>query len=465
MSFKSLVSAALLVCAAHFAIAAPRLIITVGAAGEDTFGAEFAEWSEDWARAAAKAGAEISIVGTKPGSTNDLADLTALLDAEPKEGTTQLWLVLLGHGTFAANEAKFNLRGSDLTSSDLAARLKPFSRPVAIVDCSSASGPFLNALAGPGRVVVTATRSGAEANYSRFGKFFAEAIGSPVGDLDKDGQVSLLEAFILASARTAEFYKSEGRLATEHSLLDDSGDGLGVQGDWFQGVRAVKRARNNAPVDGTLANQFVLLPSTDEQKWSDQFLSRRSQLEGEIENLRGAKATLKPQDYYARLEPIVHALARTYAEAEGHVTVLQPDSQGGLTLPASAAQIHGVKLRYEPQPHKNTLGYWTNPSDSASWTFMANRPGPYELAILQACGQGNGGSRVEFSVGEHRVEETVEETGAFTNFIQRSFGTNTLILAAGTNTLTVRVLSKPGGAVMDLREVRLKPVTPPPAPN
>jgi hypothetical protein len=463
MSFKSLATAALLVCAAQIATAAPRLIVAVGAAGEDTFGAEFAGWSEDWTRAAAKAGAEISIVGTKPGSTNDLADLTALLDAEPKDGATQLWLVLLGHGTFAANEAKFNLRGPDLTSADLAARLKPFSRPVAIVDCSSASGPFLNALAGPARVVVTATRSGSEANYSRFGKFFAEAIGSSVGDLDKDGQVSLLEAFILASARTAEFYKSEGRLATEHSLLDDSSDGLGVQGDWFQGVRAVKRARNNAPVDGALANSFVLLPSPREQAWTDAFRARRTQLEEELETLRNKKAELKPEDYYARLEPVVHALAASYAQAQGRITVVQPDSRGSLILPASAAQIHGVKLRYEPQPHKNTLGYWTNPSDSASWTFVASRPGPYELAVLQACGQGNGGSRVEFSVGEHRVEETVEETGAFTNFIQRSFGTNSLILAAGTNTLTVRVLSKPGGAVMDLREVRLNPVTVPPA--
>lgn len=461
--FKALLSAALLVCGTSLWAAAPRLIVAVGAGGQETFGTEFAEWSELWTQAATKAGAEISIVGTKPGSTNDLADFTALLDAEAKEGKTELWLVLLGHGTFAANEAKFNLRGPDLLSTDLANRLKPFTRPLAVINCFSSSGPFLTALAGPGRVVVTATRSGSEANYSRFGKFFAEAIGSPVGDLDKDGQVSLLEAFILASARTAEFYKSAGRLATEHSLLDDSGDGLGVEGDWFQGVRAVKRARNNAPVDGALANRFFLLESAVEKSWSDGFRARRAQLEEEIEKLRATKGTLKPEDYYARLEPLVHALAGSYAQAEGRVPVVQPSADGSLVLPASAAQVHGVKLRYEPQPHKNTLGYWTDPKDWASWTFVAPRAGPYELSILQACGKGSGGSRIEFSVGESHVETTVEDTGAFTNFIQRSFGTNTFQLAAGTNTLAVRALTKPGGAVMDLREVRLTPVVQPPA--
>ena len=459
---KTLVSAALLLCAAPlFAINPPRLIVAVGAAGEDTFGTEFAAWSETWTQAAARAGASISVVGTKADSTNDLAELSALLAAEPKDGASDLWLVLLGHGTFAAGEAKFNLRGPDLSATNLVQQLQPFTRPVAVVACFSASGAFLKPLAAPNRVVLTATRSGSEANYSRFGKHFAEAIASPVGDLDKDGQVSLLEAFILASARTAEFYKTEGRLATEHALLDDSGDGLGVEGDWFQGVRVVKKARNDAPVDGALANRFVLLRSATEQAWSDEFRSRRSQLESEIEKLRAAKSTLKPEDYYARLEPIVHALAASYAQAEGRFAVPAPQPSGEIVLQASEAQVHGNRLRYEPQPHKNTLGYWTDRNDWASWTFVADKAGPYTLSILQACGKGSGGSTVEFAVGGSRVEVVVEDTGAFTNFIPRSFGTNTLTLAAGTNTLSVRALTKPGVAVMDLREVTLAPVKPP----
>jgi hypothetical protein len=181
-------------------------------------------------------------------------------------------------------------------------------------------------------------------------------------------------------------------------------------------------------------------------------------LESEIEKLRAAKATLKPEDYYARLEPIVHALAASYAQAEGRFAVPTPKPGGEIVLHASDAQVHGTRLRYEPQPHKNTLGYWTDRNDWASWTFVADKAGAYTLSILQACGQGSGGGKIEFAVGDSRVEVVVEDTGAFTNFVPRSFGTNTLVLVAGTNTLSVRALTKPGVAVMDLRQATLVPV-------
>jgi arylsulfatase A len=124
-------------------------------------------------------------------------------------------------------------------------------------------------------------------------------------------------------------------------------------------------------------------------------------------------------------------------------------------LHARDAQVHGLKLRYEPQPHKNTLGYWTNPTDWADWTFIVEKPGNYSVNLLQACGAGSGGSRFELRAAEGRIEETVQETGAFTNFVRRAIGT--IKLPAGTNTLSVKALSKPGTAVMDLREVTLEP--------
>src|ERR1019366_7106008 len=126
-----------------------------------------------------------------------------------------------GHST------KFNLRGPDISATDLAAALKPCLRPLAVIDCASASGPFINALSGPNRVIITATRSGSEVNATRFGGYLAKAIADPAADLDKDGQTSLLEAFLLASRETQQFYREAGRLATEHALLDDNGDGLG----------------------------------------------------------------------------------------------------------------------------------------------------------------------------------------------------------------------------------------------
>ena len=165
--------------------------------------------------------------------------------------------MLIGHGTFDGKEAKFNLRGPDLSATELAAWLKPFRRPVIVINCASSSSPFLNQLSAPERIIVTATRSGYEDNFARFGKFMAEAIADPAADLDKDGQTSLLEAFLMASRRVKEFYEADGRLVTEHALLDDNGDGLGTPADFFRGVRAVKKPVEGGSVDGVRANQIV----------------------------------------------------------------------------------------------------------------------------------------------------------------------------------------------------------------
>ena len=88
--------------------------------------------------------------------------------------------------------------GADLSDVELAEWLAPVKRPVVVINCASASGPFLNRLSGNDRVVVTATKSGHETNFARFGQYLAEAIADPHADLDKDGQVSLLEAFLTA---------------------------------------------------------------------------------------------------------------------------------------------------------------------------------------------------------------------------------------------------------------------------
>jgi hypothetical protein len=165
-SFWFLVVALLSFTAVHAAEtnAPARVIVVIGAAGEEEFGTAFAGWAETWTQAASKAGASVSLVGTTPDGTNDLSELETLLGAESKSSGQELWLVLLGHGTFAVNEAKFNLRGPDLSATNLAALLKPFTRPVAVLNCFSSSSPFLGALAANNRVVVPATRSGSEAN-------------------------------------------------------------------------------------------------------------------------------------------------------------------------------------------------------------------------------------------------------------------------------------------------------------
>jgi hypothetical protein len=127
---------------------------------------------------------------------------------------------------------------------------------------------------------------------------------------------------------------------------------------------------------------------------------------------------------------------------------------GSVTLPAKTAEVHGIMLRYEPLPHKNTLGYWVRVDDSASWEFQIARPGKFRVEILQGCGTGSGGSEVELAVGEQTLAFTVEETGGFQRFVRREIGMLELD-QPGRYTLVVKPIKKPGVAVMDLREVRL----------
>lgn len=299
--------------------AATQLVILVGAQGEPEFGSNFVAQAVQWQRAGQRAAAEVHTLGLSDApippdskATNDLGRLQDLLDRQPKTGLDELWLVLVGHGTFDGKEARFNLRGPDLSATDLAVMLQPFRRPLAVVNTASASAPFLNKLVGSNRVVISATRSGFEQNFTRLGRQLADTIADPSGDLDQDGQTSLLEAFLTASARVAEFYKTEGRLATEHPLLDDNGDGLGTPAEWFRGLRATKRARDGAPLDGLRAHQFHLVRSAAESRLTSEVRTRRDALERDLAALREQKAKLPEPEYYARLETILLALANLY---------------------------------------------------------------------------------------------------------------------------------------------------------
>jgi hypothetical protein len=131
---------------------------------------------------------------------------------------------------------------------------------------------------------------------------------------------------------------------------------------------------------------------------------------------------------------------------------------GSIVLGAHDAVTHGENLRYEPQLHKNTVGYWTNKDDWCEWRCYVERPGKYEVRILQGCGKGQGGSEVVLEVGGQSLAFTVEDTGHFQNFKERSLGTVTLT-APQVHTLQIRPKTKAAAAVMDVRQVRLIPVS------
>jgi hypothetical protein len=294
------------------------VILVVGAPGSEEYGKQFSQWAGQWKAAAEKGGAALRVIGLdESGTTDDRTQLQQAIEAEPRQSHAELWLVLIGHGTYDGKTAKFNLRGPDVAHSDLSAWCKEFQRPLALINSASSSGPFLPELSGPGRVIVTATKSGVEQNFSRFGGFIAQAIGDDQADLDKDGQTSLLEAFLIAARRTDQFYASEDRLATEHALLDDNGDRLGTRADWYTGLRAVKKPKPDAQPDGYRAHQFHLVRSTLEQSFTDAQRSERNELELAVAALRQRKAQMEETAYYAELEKLLRRLAVFYESTRG----------------------------------------------------------------------------------------------------------------------------------------------------
>jgi hypothetical protein len=294
----------------------PTVVIVVGAPGEEEYARNFSQWAEMLKTAAGKAGAKEIVIGLETNTpAADRERLQQTLANEPKDGSAELWLVFFGHGTFDGKEAKFNLRSNDVAATELAAWLQPFRRPLAVINTASASAPFLAKLSATNRVVVTATRSGSEVNYARFGQYFSEAIADPEADLDKDGQTSLLEAFLMGSRRVREFYDFEGRLATEHALLDDNGDGRATPPDWFRGVRAVKSAKDGAPMDGLRAHQFHLVRSEAERQLSPEVRARRDAIELSVSKLRDQKRLLPEDVYYEKLEALLLDMARLYEQS------------------------------------------------------------------------------------------------------------------------------------------------------
>lgn len=174
-------------------------------------------------------------------------------------------------------------------------------------------------------------------------------------------------------------------------------------------------------------------------------LAKRIYLDEDVSRLPAAE---KASDVSARLTPWRNAINAALDAKKS------PPGAGCVILSAKDAKVHGDKLRFEPQPQKDTLGFWVNKDDWAEWTFQVPHKGTFDIEVLQACGKGSGGAEIEFAVGGQAKMMTVEETGHFQRFIPRTIGA--VALEAGKATMTVRAKTKPGPAVMDLRRITLR---------
>lgn len=219
-----------------------------------------------------------------------------------------VYVVLFGHGSSDGEEAQFNIPRRDLSSADYAGLAGLLTiRRLIFINTASASAPFIDALSGPDRIVVTATRRGTQRNETTFPVYLVEALSSPSADLNKDGDLSIAEVFMFASQKTAQSFEATSHLATEHALLDDTGDGeghraedLADQGEGnLASVTYLKRQMGAVVADGGAVDASLV-----------QQLRNKDDLEREIADLKGLKGQLDEDEYYDQLEGLFVRLAQ-----------------------------------------------------------------------------------------------------------------------------------------------------------
>ena len=286
-------------------------VILSGASGDEEFAKRFKGWTEELHKALVERfefeEARVTVLSESPEGARALKATAeevrrafqSLRASVGPEST--VFVFLIGHGTYDGRQAKFSLVGPDMAANEYAELLGGLNaKRVVVFNMASASGEFIKPLSARGRVVVTATRSGQEQNATRFPEHFIAALSARDADADQNGRVSVLEAFDYASRLTAEQYKRAGRLATEHALLDDSGDGVG---------HATAEGG-----DGALARNIYLDSLSTEQAAANaetgRLLRERERLEGEVEQLKARKGYMPEAEYEAELERVFISLAK-----------------------------------------------------------------------------------------------------------------------------------------------------------
>jgi hypothetical protein len=296
---------AALVCAALAlqARASTWFVIVSGIGGEPDYEQRFTAAANELDRIFKAEGPAVHVT-TLTGDHATAAQLrdalaTVAREAKPED---EFALILIGHGSFDSVEYKFNLVGPDLTAAQIADLCDkiPAQRQL-VVDTTSASGGAMPALERPGRAVIAATKSGTEKNATVFARYWVEAFQDPSADTDHSGSISALKAFAYATRKSAEFYDSQKRLATEHAVFNDTGSG-----------EPVREAGNG---QGNLLASFTLLRSGGTAQAANDpakraLLEQKDELEQKIDTLKYQKAALDPEVYKEELTDALVKLAK-----------------------------------------------------------------------------------------------------------------------------------------------------------
>ena len=298
-----------------FAAAAPAFadgarfaVIVQGASGEEQYATMHRGWVDSLATLLKSQfkidGPALSILTETPetGELRSTAESVRTVFARLAKETKAddlVFVMLIGHGSGDAAAAKFNLVGPDLTAEEWSGLLKPIPARIAFVDSTSSSFPFLAGVAGPNRIVITATSTFAQRFHTVFPDAFIRAMTAAEADADKNGRISLMEAFNHASRLVALHYEQKGTMSTERASIDDTGDGKG-------------RDATQTGDDGNVA-AFTYLAVSTIPTVSDpevqQLLIRQQALTEQVDDLRRRKATMSPTDFDREFEKLIVDLA------------------------------------------------------------------------------------------------------------------------------------------------------------
>jgi hypothetical protein len=308
--------ATLACCLAGLLLSAPArasvyYVTVAGLVGEPDYEQRFTAVAKDADKLVRGASSDAKVYSLT-GSDATRARLTQVLGevARAAKPEDDFVLLLIGHGSYDNVEYKFNLVGPDMSAAELAALCNRVpARRQLVVNATSSSGASVAALQRPGRAIVTATKSGTEKNATVFARYFVEALQDPAADVDKNESISALEAFQYADRKTAEFYTSQKRLATEHPMFEDTGKGEPVR------VPAADTGEGRLLASLILvrlgeARQAALDPAKHD------LLAKKEDLERQIDILKYQKAAMAQSDYERQLRELLVGLARVQADLD-----------------------------------------------------------------------------------------------------------------------------------------------------
>jgi hypothetical protein len=270
------------------------MLVVTGVAGDEEHAKKFNQWAATFIETAkSKEGVPADNIvylsdraATKAGVEKAFADI-----ATRAKANDEVFVLLIGHGSFDGTTAAFNLMGPDLTADDYGRLLAKFTaQRVVFVNTSSASGAFLKPLAGPGRVIVTATKTGGERNDTDFPEFFVAAFGDASADRDRNGHVSIGEAFEYAKTKVTQAFQQKGLLLTEHATLEDGGEGRLASTIFLAQSGSTLQVDTSDPAMRALVDE-------------------RDAIDRRVADLRTHKASMPDAQYEAEMEKLLTELA------------------------------------------------------------------------------------------------------------------------------------------------------------